>query len=95
MAKITASSFYEEGEVPTEAYDNEALIANTSLPKIDLWWKVVIANAMKQVGVRKVSDSRFSGALSTLRHSEDYVVRIVLRSVSHSAVSNSLWPHGL
>ena len=29
MAKITASSFYEEGGVPTEAYDNEALIANT------------------------------------------------------------------
>ena len=87
MAKITASSFYEEGGVPREAYDNEALIANTSLPKIDLWWKVVIANAMKEVGVRKVSDSGFSGALSTLRHSNDYVVRIALRSVSHSAVS--------
>ena len=87
MAKITASSFYEEGGVPTEAYDNEALIANTSLPKIDLWWKVVIADAMKQVGVRKVSDSGFAGALSTLRHSDEYVVRIALRSVSHSAVS--------
>ena len=87
MAKITASSFYEEGGVPTEAYDNEALIANTSLPKIDLWWKVVIANAMKQVGVRKVSDSGFAGALSTLRHSDEYVVRIALRSASHSAVS--------
>ena len=36
MVKITASSFYEEGGVPREAYDNEALIANTSLPKIDL-----------------------------------------------------------
>ena len=42
---------------------------------------------MKQVGVRKVSDSGFAGALSTLRHSDEYVVRIALRSVSHSAVS--------
>lgn len=54
-----------------EAYDNEALIANTSLPKIGLWWKVVIANAMKQVGVGKVSDSGFAGALSTLGHSDE------------------------
>lgn len=60
MVKITASFFYKKGGTPPKDYNNEAPVANTSLPKIHLRCKRSIADAMKQVGVRKVSDSGFS-----------------------------------
>lgn len=81
MVKITASFFYKKDETPPKDYNNEAPVANTSLPKIHLRCKTLITEAMKQVGVRKVSDSGFSSALSALRHSNDNVdKRIVSRS---------------